>query len=179
MGWRAWDKYDSEAHERWQALPWRERFPLRILLPLALLAILVASFVYSTVARGAPIEPKDVHVVDGDTIRLFHKRPDVRLVGFNAPETGRAMCTIEGELGAKATRRLRELVHAGGLDFQFVQCSCRPGTQGSFACNYGRSCGTLKARGRDVGEILVAENLAVPFQCGGTSCPRTPRPWCN
>jgi endonuclease YncB( thermonuclease family) len=179
MGWRAWDRYETDAHKRWQALPWRERFPLRVILPLALLAAFVASFVYSTVARGAPIDPKDVHVVDGDTIRLFHKRPDVRLVGFNAPETDRAMCAAEGELSAKATRRLRDLVRAGGLDFQFIQCSCRPGTQGTFACNYGRSCGTLKAKRRDVGEILIAENLAVAFQCGQRSCPRTPRPWCN
>lgn len=47
------------------------------------------------------------------------------------------------------------------------------------ACNFGRSCGTLKAAGRDVGEILVAEKLAVPFQCEANRCPKTPRPWCE
>jgi hypothetical protein len=25
---------------------------------------------------------------------------------------------------------------------------------------------------------LIAEGLAVPFVCGATSCPKTPRPWC-
>jgi hypothetical protein len=44
--------------------------------------------------------------------------------------------------------------------------------------NRGRTCGTLKAKGRDVGEILIAEKLAVPFVCGEYRCPRTPRPWC-
>lgn len=36
---------------------------------------------------------------------------------------------------------------------------------------------SLKANGRDIGAILVEEELAVPFECGGTRCPRTPRPY--
>jgi len=35
-----------------------------------------------------------------------------------------------------------------------------------------------KASGRDVGVILIEEGLAVPFKCGATSCPKTPKPWC-
>jgi endonuclease YncB( thermonuclease family) len=128
---------------------------------------------------AAPIDAADVHVIDGDTIRVHHAKPDVRLVGFNAPETRRAACEAESELGAKATRRLRELVRtSGGLDFEFVPCACQPGTEGTQVCNYGRRCGTLKANGRDVGAILIEEGLAVPFVCGHTRCPRTPRPWC-
>jgi endonuclease YncB( thermonuclease family) len=122
----------------------------------------------------------EVHVVDGDTIRVRQKKPDVRLVGFNAPETGGlATCPAERELGAKATRRLRELVQAGGLEFHFVDCACPAGTQLTPACNHGRHCGTLMANGRDVGTILIAEGLAVPFKCGATSCPPTPKPWCK
>ena len=49
-------------------------------------------------------------VVDGDTIWLHHQKPDVRLVGFNAPETRRAQCDFERGLGGKATARLRDLV---------------------------------------------------------------------
>ena len=45
-------------------------------------------------------------------------------------------------------------------------------------CNYGRECGTLKAGSHEVGAILIAEGLAVPFVCGKTRCPATPRPWC-
>lgn len=54
-----------------------------------------------------------------------------------------------------------------------------PGTEGTSLCNYGRSCGTLRAGGRDVGSILKDEGLAVAFVCGRTSCPPTPRPWCS
>jgi endonuclease YncB( thermonuclease family) len=128
---------------------------------------------------AAPIDPDDIRVIDGDTIRVYHKQPNVRLVGFNAPETRKAKCEAERNLGAAATRRLRELVRQDGLDFEFVQCSCHPGTEGTMSCNWGRRCGTLKAKGGDVGEILIAEKLAVPFICGGNSCPKTPSPWCE
>jgi endonuclease YncB( thermonuclease family) len=133
----------------------------------------VIVFLLSTAAAGAaPIDSADTHVIDGDTIRVHHQRPDVRLVGFNAPETRRAACEAEGDLGAKATRRLRELVRGGAFDFEFVPCACQPGTEGTPMCNYGRRCGTLKAHGRDVGAILIEEGVAVPFICGRTRCPR-------
>src|ERR1700730_12798052 len=94
-----------------------------------------------------PSDSADICVIDGDTIRVHHKQPNVRLVGFNAPETRRA-CEAERELGAKATRRVRDIVQAGNLEFVYVACSCPPGTQGTSACNYGRDCGTLKSKER-------------------------------
>ena len=144
--------------------------PLRTLLLLTIL---------SMPAIAEPIDPEDIRVIDGDTIRVYHERPDVRLVGFNAPETRRAACQAEAELGAKATRRVRDLVKAGNLDFEYVRCSCTEETLGTFVCNYGRDCATLRANGRDVGTILIEEGLAVPFICGTTRCPKTPRPWCE
>ena len=137
------------------------------------LALCIAS------AVSAPISSDDVRVIDGDTIRLHQQKPDVRLIGFNAPETRRAQCEVERGLGDKATARVRELVRSSKLDFEFVACSCQPGTEGTQFCNYGRRCGILKADGRDVGAILISENLAVPFVCGQTRCPATPKPWCN
>ena len=143
--------------------------------------LLVVLFFFVTSCRvfAEPIVSSDIRVIDGDTIRVRHKQPNVRLVGFNAPETRRAACEAERELGAKATRRLRDIVQAGNLDFEFVACACPPGTEGTPVCNYGRRCGTLKANGRDVREILIGEGLAVPFVCGVTRCPPTPKPWCR
>jgi|ERR1700730_5539905 endonuclease YncB( thermonuclease family) len=143
------------------------------------LTLAVALVSVAHIAWASSINPDDVRVIDGDTIRVFHKSPNVRLVGFNAPETRRAQCEAERELGARATRRVRDLVRDGNLDFEFVACACSFGTEGMPSCNYGRRCGTLKANGRDVGEILVAERLAVPFVCGPTRCPPTPKPWCH
>ncbi len=143
---------------------------------LAIVAVFGAFAV--TAAVAASIDPQDVYVIDGDTIRVYNKKPNVRLVGFNAPETRNA-CQGERELGRKAKQRLKELVLGGNLDFEFVACNCPAGTEGTEACNYGRRCGTLKSNGRDVGDILTEEGLAVPFICSGTSCPPTPRPWCG
>ena len=130
-------------------------------------------------ARAEAISPTQVHVIDGDTIRLFNMKPDVRLVGFNAPETRRAKCDHERQLGDHATRRVRDLVHSEVLEFEYVDCACPPGAEETPSCNYGRSCGILKAGGKDVGDILIAEGLAVPFKCGATRCPKTPKPWCE
>jgi endonuclease YncB( thermonuclease family) len=129
--------------------------------------------------ESAAPAPLSVQVIDGDTISLNDGRPNVRLVGFNAPETGsRARCEAERQTGEAAGRRLRELVRNGRPDFQQVACSCQPGTEGTNACNFGRRCGTLRVNGVDVGSTLIGEGLAVRFTCGATSCPALPRPWC-
>ena len=70
------------------------------------------------------------------------------------------------------------VVATARLDFTKVACSCEPGTEEQSLCNYGRSCGSLRADGRDVGKILISEGLAVPFICGRTTCPPTPGQWC-
>jgi hypothetical protein len=57
-------------------------------------------------------------------------------------------------------------------------CTYRPGTEGTRACNYGRLCQALRAAGRDVGSILVAEGLARPYVCGRNSYPRR-ESWCG
>ena len=124
-----------------------------------------------------PINPADVHLVDGDTIRVAGKT--VRLVGFDAPELGsHGQCGIERMRAARATSRLRQLIRNGGdLDLKLIPCSCRPGTEGTMACNNGRACGVLTVEDEDVGDILMAENLARPYVCGRYSCPRR-EPWC-
>jgi endonuclease YncB( thermonuclease family) len=123
----------------------------------------------------SPLDPGQVEIVDGDTIRVAGEI--FRLVGFDAPETYRAQCPSERELGGRATFRLRQLVAGGGLDLERVACSCRPGTEGTPRCNYGRSCGVLRARGQDVGALLIAEGLARAYVCGRTSCPAR-EAWC-
>ena len=41
------------------------------------------------------------------------------------------------------------------------------------ACNYGRACGVLTVESEDVGDILMAENLAHPYTCGAPFVPAT------
>ena len=121
-----------------------------------------------------------ITVVDGDTIRVAGTRQPIRLVGFNTPETFEPRCDAGLDLGRAATARLTELVQTGSArELTVVPCACPPGTQGTRDCNYGRACGHLRVDGNDVGAVLIAEGLAARFVCGRTSCPPTPRPWCN
>ncbi|ARP68086.1 thermonuclease family protein [Mesorhizobium sp. B2-5-9] len=163
------------------------------------LALVVGSLIYSFVVKGGqitwpsmpsfarsdaagyrvPLARTQFTVTDGDTIRLNSSAKGTRLVGFNAPESIEPRCDSEGNLGRRAKARLKELVAAAKLELKMVPCSCPAGTEGTDRCNYGRSCGSLFADGQDVGDILVSEGLAVPFACGSTSCPPTPRPWCG
>ncbi|TAY52913.1 thermonuclease family protein [Rhizobium leguminosarum] len=118
-------------------------------------------------------------ITDGDTVHVSGERAGTRLVGFNTPEKFSPQCEYERQLGERASARLRELVAQGSARLIKVACACPPGTEGTSRCNHGRSCGVLKVDGRDVGQILIAEGLAVPFVCEGDRCPKTPRPWCG
>ncbi|WP_375071257.1 SH3 domain-containing protein [Sulfitobacter sp. CB-A] len=132
----------------------------------------------TTQDRG--LRASDVRIIDGDTIDVRGITPNVRLVGFNAPETWRPSCTAECQVGERATARLSQLVrNAVSIEFERVACSCRPGTEGTDRCNFGRLCGSLFVDGQDVGRTLVGEGLAVPYRCGRTSCPPRPQAWCG
>jgi endonuclease YncB( thermonuclease family) len=128
-------------------------------------------------AAAYPIESNQIKVIDGDTITADGKT--IHLFGFIAPEVQSAQCQAERDLGVKASRRMRDLISAGGLDYSPVQCACPTTLLGKWACTLARTCGALKAKGRDVGQILVAEGLAVPFACDGMQCPKAPKPWCK
>ncbi|WP_245496003.1 thermonuclease family protein [Rhizobium leguminosarum] len=118
-------------------------------------------------------------MTDGDTVHVVGDATGTRLVGFNTPEKFSPQCEYERQLGERASSRLRELVAHGSARLTKVACACAPGTEGTKKCNHGRYCGTLLVDGKDVGSILISEGLAVPFVCGRTSCPPTPRPWCK
>ena len=141
---------------------------------IATLAYVVALIASSAAAE--PIATGAIQVIDGDTISS--RGQTVRLVGFDTPEAGmNAMCEAERNLAARATSKLRQLVAGGGLDLTLVRCSCPAGTEGTPACNRGRACGVLKAAGKDVAGLMIADGLAKRFHCSRDRCPRR-QPWC-
>jgi endonuclease YncB( thermonuclease family) len=150
---------------------------------LAALALVALTTIVGTAIASAPqaINPAAVIVVDGDTIHMRGAAAGTRLVGFNAPETSseRAGCPAERRLGFIAKARLKQIVAGGNISLETVACACPHGTEGTPACNYGRHCGVLRSNGRDVGEMLIAERLAVPYACGRTGCGPPPSPWCG
>jgi len=137
------------------------------------IAALVIIFV-EAVRAAEPIAPAD-SVSDGDTIRAHGKT--YSLVGFDTPEIENAKCAIERQLGAQAAARLQAIISRGNLSLTEAPCSCVPGTHGTRLCNRGRLCGTLTAKGENVGDILIREGLAHPFKCGKYRCPRR-QGWC-
>ncbi len=173
----------------WRAPPragQRRKFDFGILAPpLAATAVAVLALFWLRAGMPLPDAAKrsfvpvtrGISVVDGDTIRINGRL--TRLTGFNAPETWKPNCTAEQRLGEAATARLRQLVDGGEARYASVRCACRPGTEGTMNCNYGRACGSLRVDGRDVGDILISEGLAVRYRCGTTGCPPSPRPWCG
>lgn len=127
-----------------------------------------------------PVSVGDVRVIDGDTVKISGESRNFRLVGFNTPETKSARCSRERELGYQASRRLTELLSsASEIKFRRVRCACKPGTEGTRECNFGRLCGRLYVDGQDVGSKLIYEGLAVRYNCGATSCPPRPGNWCG
>lgn len=93
-------------------------------------------------------------VVDGDTIYLNGQK--IRLAGIDTPETHPARCSHEAQLGARATRRLTELLNNGPFTVRSIS--------GRDEDRYGRKLRTLHRGSQSLGAILVAEGLARKWQ---------------
>ena len=91
-------------------------------------------------------------VVDGDTIKAPYG-VTYRLMGFDAPETFRAKCDAERELGLIAKQRLEELLATSEVKV----------LESGKVDRYGRTLANVTANGRDVGVILIGEGLARPY----------------
>jgi micrococcal nuclease len=92
-------------------------------------------------------------VIDGDTIR--YGGVTIRLADIDAPETRSPSCAAEAALGREATERLLELMNEG--PFEVVRSGLRDEDR------YGRKLRTIERDGRSLGDVLVAEGLARPW----------------
>lgn len=92
-------------------------------------------------------------VIDGDTFR--YRGAKIRLADIDAPETQGARCAAERQRGERATQRLIELMNAGPMQM------AREAERDEDV--YGRKLRTLWRDGRSLGDILVAEGLARPW----------------
>lgn len=118
-----------------------------------------------------------IRVVDGDTVRAWGQ--SWRLTGFDTPEINRAKCRGERTRGMAARNRLRTLVRTARTRTLIIErCSCRPGSHGTFRCNFGRGCASLLVDGINVRTILLREGLAAPYAYNWRNPPRR-RNWCR
>jgi micrococcal nuclease len=91
-------------------------------------------------------------VIDGDTI--YYRRQKIRLADIDTPEVFSPKCRYEAALGRRATERLLALLNAG--PFELVP-------MGRDTDRYGRKLRILARHGRSLGDTLVAEGLARPW----------------
>lgn len=92
-------------------------------------------------------------IVDGDTFWLEGTK--YRIADINAPEVSEPKCEAEAALGARATRRLLELMNAGGFSLAPVDRD---------RDKYGRKLRIVIRGGASIGEQLVDEGLAERWQ---------------
>ena len=92
-------------------------------------------------------------VVDGDT--FWYRGAKIRIADINAPEVSAPHCAAEARLGARATRRLADLLNAGAF-------TLRPADRARD--NYGRKLFTVTRGGASLGATLEAEGLAEPWR---------------
>jgi endonuclease YncB( thermonuclease family) len=142
-----------------------------------LFALAFAAILLSVLSlRAEPVSVDAIAVVDGDTIDVGPTR--YRMIGYHTPEIKtprRKVSADEKALATIAKERFIELLHSGPLDLTEVRCSCPADTIGTKLCNGGRKCGILTVNGKNIGDTLIAEELAVPYVCRETSCPRMPK----
>lgn len=98
-------------------------------------------------------------VIDGDTVHVScanGANGNLRLMGFDTPETYQSGCSAEHALGTKAKQRLqREIASAQTIT---------PQTHGPD--KYRRLLARLYLDGRDVADIMIAAGLAVGYSGG-------------
>lgn len=99
-------------------------------------------------------------VVDGDT--FWFAGDKIRIMDIDTPETHPARCASEQALGDQATDRLRDWLNAGPF-------SLESGDRDSD--RYGRQLRIVTRDGKSVGDVLIAEGLARPWE-------GSRRPWC-
>lgn len=110
-----------------------------------------------------------LRVIDGDTVALAGVRVDlgpvslppdevsVRLLGYDTPETRRAECAAEAELGHAATAELEDMIASGARLVLHVDGELD---------RYGRLLARLEVDGVDVGDALMGLGMARPYDGG-------------
>ncbi|WP_445558063.1 thermonuclease family protein [Ochrobactrum sp. A-1] len=96
-------------------------------------------------------------MIDGDTFTIRAER--IRIANIDAPEIGHPKCDAERRLGLVARKRLAELLGSGQVDIEKGDPE-----SGRIKDRYGRTLALVYVDGKDVGETLIEELLARPWQ---------------
>jgi micrococcal nuclease len=117
-------------------------------------------------AAAESFDGRRAGIIDGDTLALGDER--VRLLNIDAPESFRSHCERELVMGLKAKERLAALVRSGRLAVE------RYGQD-----RYRRTLARVYVGGRDLGQVLIQEGLALPWRDGPEARADRLQHWCG
>jgi endonuclease YncB( thermonuclease family) len=127
----------------------------------------IALVVFVRPTRAETVDAGKVNVIDGDTVAVARER--IRLLGIDAPETREARCERERVAGYRTKARIVDLLRfSQSVDIR------RQGHD-----PYGRTLARIIVDGRDLGEQLVRENLALPYRAGAEARADRLARWCG
>ena len=127
----------------------------------------IALVVFVRPTRAETVDAGKVYVIDGDTVAVARER--IRLLGIDAPETREARCERERVAGYRTKARIVDLLRfSQSVDIR------RQGHD-----PYGRTLAQIIVDGRDLGEQLVRENLALPYRAGAEARADRLARWCG
>lgn len=132
-----------------------------ILATLALAALLAPS-------PASAFDTSACSVVDGDTLKCAGQR--LRILGIDAPETGKARCEAEKRAGALAKRKMQELISGKSLVIIW------PGRKRD---RYRRPLVHVFADRQDVALLMMRSGLALKYQRGKQAWRRRAAHWCD
>jgi endonuclease YncB( thermonuclease family) len=136
----------------------------------------VAACLTATAALAEPISYKppetvdgaSIIIIDGDTVGL-PSRERIRILEIDTPETFDSRCENELILGLKAKERLAQLLRAGPVTIERHDRD-----------RFHRTLAYLRlADGRRVGDILMAEGIALRYLPGKAAREERLARWCG
>ena len=141
-------------------------------------ALLASAILAAAITGGAkigtvsPLTTQHVAAaIDGDTLDVDGER--IRLLGVDAPELTRSRCDAEHALAVKARDRLQTILKTGKI---FVNRGVNADGSGD---RYGRTLAHVLVNGSDVGDVLVAEHLALEWHPGAGAKAARLAIWCQ
>jgi len=136
-----------------------------IILTAAIVGALLG-FAWRMQAFAETVDGSRFVIIDGDTVDYSGER--IRIFNIDAPESFRSRCDAELTLALRTKERLAQLLRSGPVEIT------RKGQD-----RYRRTLATLSTRQGDVGQVLVRERLALPWQEGRDAKESRLQAWCG
>jgi len=114
----------------------------------------------------SPADAGNVNIIDGDTIRV--DGVTIRIMELDTPETFRSRCENELVLGLAAKQHLRALIDSGPLTYEV-----------SGQDRYGRTLAKVFVGDVNIGQRMISDGVALPYQPGKDAKLSRLRHWCG